>query len=347
MKKTFVAAIAIVAALLIVLAAVRIALVQYQSPASSGSGNLAVMGTDPPVAANGVSQANAHYNSVQAHKAGTDMSSGWTQVSGSGTLNLMASGQAQVMASSQVDAATYDAFKFNVDSVNEVYHGQAYTATVASSTISATSQNKVHVNSSSSASALVDIKTFIQNTGSSSNPQFVFSATAYATGVPAQASTSLSLQVGTNVDLAGQAWFSSFEAQTTTNLSVVTATLTSGSLTLNLQNSGGANGQVQEIIITPVSASTTLSAYLPDSYSGSAVFAVSGSGSIQQTSSLQASTLSSAGAVIASGSTDTLTYNGNISMSGSIQSSGVVSGQQYVITCIGANTYASTTVVAS
>ena len=346
MKKTFVAAIAIAAALVIVLAAVRIALVQYQSPAA-GSGNLAVMGTDPPVTANGVSEANAHYNSVQAHKAGSDMSSGWTQVSGSGTLNLMASGQAQVMAASQVDAATYDAFKFNVDSVNVVYHGQAYTATVASSTITATSQNKVHVNSSSSATALVDVRTFIQNSGTSSNPQFVFSASAFATEVPEQASASLSLQVGTSVDLTGQAWFSAFDAQTTTNVNVVSATLSSGSLTLNLENSGGASGQVQEIIITPVSASTTLSAYLPDSYSGSAVFAVDGSGSVQQTSSLQASTLTSTGSMVASGSSDTLTYNGNIAMDGSIQASGIVSGQQYVITCIGANTYASTTVVAS
>ena len=346
MKKKFVAAIAIVAALVIVLAAVRIALVQYQSPAAA-SGNLAVMGTDPPRAAGGVSQANAHYSSVQAHKAGSDMSSGWTQVSGSGTLNLMASGQAQVMAASQVDAAAYDAFKFNVDSVNVVYQGQSYTATIASSTITATSQNQVHVNSSSSATALVDVRTFIQNSGTSSSPQFVFSATAFATEGPSQASASLSLQVGTSVDLTGQAWFSTFEAQTSTNVNVVSATLSSGSLTLNLQNSGGASGQVQEIIITPVSASTSLSAYLPDSYSGSAVFAVSGSGSMQQTSSLQASTLSSAGAVIASGSTDTLNYNGNIAMDGSVQSSGVVSGQQYIITCIGANTYASTTVVAS
>ena len=50
---------------------------------------------------------------------------------------------------------------------------------------------------------------------------------------------------------------------------------------------------------------------------------------------------------MASGSSTSLSYSGNIAMNSGIAASGVVSGQQYVITCIGANTYASTTVVAS
>ena len=343
MKKTFVTAIAIVAALVIVLAA-AVALLQYQ-PSQEGSGILAVMGTDPPTTPDGVSAAHAHYNSVQAHKTGSDMSSGWTQVSGSGTLDLMASGSAQVMATSQVNAGAYDAFRFNVDAVDIVYQGQAYAATVASSTITATSQSKVQVNSTSSATALVDVRTFVQNTATASNPQFVFSATAVATSVPEQAS--LSLQIGATLDLASQAWFSSFETQTSANVNVVSAALASSSLTLNLKNSGEASGQVQEIIITPVSASSSLSGTLPTSYSNSAIFTVSGSGTLQQTSSLQASTLSTAGATVSSGATGSLSYSGNIAMDGTLTSSGIVSGEQYVVTCIGANTFASTTVVAS
>ncbi|MDE1852133.1 MAG: hypothetical protein KGI38_00080 [Thaumarchaeota archaeon] len=345
MKKTYVAAIAILAAIVIVLAA-AVALLQYQ-PSSSGSGKLAVMGTDPAVASSGVSAATIAYSSVYAHQAGSDMASGWTQVSGSGTMNLMASqGTAQTLATSQVNAATYDAFKFNVDSCNVVYQGQTYAATVASTTLTAQSQSKVQVNASSSSAAVVDLRTFIENTATTSSPQFVFSATAVATSVPPQTEASLSLQIGATADLSGQAWWSTFMSQTSTNLNVV-ATLSSGSMTLNLQNSGSANAEVQEIIITPVSATAYISGSLPASLSGSAVFTVSGSSSVQQSSSFQASALLNGGATVASGSSSTLTYTGNIATGQSVVATGIVAGQQYIITCIGANTYSSTTVVAS
>ncbi len=346
MKKTYVAAIAILAASAIVLAA-AVALLQYQSPIQSSSGRLAIMGTDPAVAASGVSDASVTYSSVMAHTAGSDMASGWTQVSGSGSMDLMASqGNAQTLATAQVNAAAYDAFRFNVDSCKVIYQGQTYVATVASSTLTAQSQSKVQVTSNSTAAAVVDLRSFIENTASSSSPQFVFSATAVATGVPLQASASLDLQLGSAVDLSGQAWWTTFVSNTSTNLNVA-ATLTGSSLTLNLQNSGGADADVQEVIVTPVSASAFASASLPSTLSGSAVFTVTGSGAIQQSPSFQASALLSSGTTVASGSSATLDYSGNIAMDSSILASGVVSGQQYIITCIGANTYASTTVVAS
>ncbi|MDG6963522.1 MAG: hypothetical protein JRN27_01205 [Nitrososphaerota archaeon] len=350
MKKTYVAAIAIVAAVAIVLAA-AVATVQYQSPSQSGSGNLSIMGVDPPEASQGVSHAMMHYSSVQAHKAGSSMSSGWVQVSGSGSMDLMASGTAQVLAASKVKAASYDAFRFNVDSIDVVYNNRTYAAVVASSTVTATSRSAVSVNDSSSASALVDVRTVIQNTATSTNPQFVFSATAVATSVPSQATASVSLQVGVTVDLSTQAWYSTFQAETSASVNVVAATLSRDSLTLSLQNTGDASGQIQEIIITPVSASTSLTSVisiaLPASFNGSAIFTVSGSGVVQQTSSIQASMLTSAGTTVSSGSSSTISYTGNISMSGTTQTNGVVSGQQYLVTVIGSNVYASTTVVAS
>jgi Domain of unknown function (DUF4382) len=339
MKKTHVAVIAIAAAFVIVLAA-AVALIQIQT-SQIATGNLAIMGTDPAVAASGVSDATVAYSSVYAHQSGSDMASGWAQVSGSGTMDLLASqGTAQTLATSQVSAATYDAFKFNVDSCKVVYQGQTYAATVASTTLTAQSQTKVQVNSSSSAAAVVDLRTFIENTATTSNPQFVFSATAVATAVPPQTTSAISLQIGATLDLSGQAWWSTFMTQTSTNLNLG-ATLTSGSLSLNMHNSGSADAQVQEIIVTPVSAFASVSSTLPSSLSGSAVFTVSGSGAVQQSSSLQASTLLTSGATVASGSSATLQYSGNVA------TDSIVTGQQYVITCIGANTYASTTVVAS
>jgi len=343
MKKTHVAAIAIAAAVVIVLAA----LVALQSPSPSATGQLTVMGTDPPVTSSGVSDATASYSSVYAHQAGSDMASGWTQVSGSGTLDLMASqGTAQTLATSKVNAAAYDAFKFNIDSVKVVCQGQTYAATVASTTITATSKSQVQVSSGSSAAALVDLRTFVLNTADSSNPQFVFSASAEATSIPPQATATLSLDLGAVIDLSGQAWWSSFVSQTSTNLNV-DGSLSSSSLALHMQNSGSANAQVQEIIITPTSASVDATMSLPSSLSGSAVFTVSGSGTVKQSSAIQASSMLNGGATVASGSSSTLNYSGNVVTDSSLQSTGIVAGQEYIITCIGANTYASTTVVAS
>jgi hypothetical protein len=347
MKKTSNAEIAIAAALVVTLAAMGAILYQ---PSLAGTGQLAIMGTDPAIAASGVSDSSVHYSSVSAHRAGSDMSSGWTQVSGSGTLDLMASGSAQTMATSQVSAGTYDAFRFNVDSCKVVYQGQEYAATVASSTITAESQSRVLVNSSSTATAvaIVDMRTFIMNTGNTSKPQFFFSASAVATSVPSSAFVSASLQLGTTASLSGS-WWTDFVAKSSTQVAV-TGSVSSNSIVLSIHNTGSADAQAQEVVVTPASAWAYASASLPASYSGSAVFTVDGAGSLQSTTYVQSAAVLSGGASVASGSSATLTYNGNISMdfgAGTATFTGVVPGQQYIVTVIGANTYASALVVAS
>jgi Domain of unknown function (DUF4382) len=348
MKKTYVAAIA-VAALLTVALAVGAALVNSQSP-SQNSGNLTVMGTDPPVAAQGVTAASVHYSSVQAHSAGSDMASGWAQVSGSGTLDLMAGqGAATTLATSKVGAGTYDAFRFNVDSAKVTYQGTEYTATTATTTVTAVSHDRVTVNSNSSAAAVVDLRTFVMNTGDTSKPAFIFSASAAATAVPQDALLSLTLQVGSKADLSAQAWWSSFVSETSTDVHLQ-ATMTGSSLHLVVQNSGGSSAEVQEVIITPASASAYGSASLPSSLTGSAVFTVDGSGTVQHTTTFQSAALLSGGANVASGGSETLSYSGSINLDfggASVSVSGILAGQEYLVTVIGANTYASTTVVAS
>lgn len=351
MKKTYVATVAIAAAFIIALAAAVAYLQNQPSPTSqSGSGQLAVMGTDPPITASGVSDSHFHYNSVSAHRAGSDMSSGWTQVSGSGDFDLMATqGSAQTIAVSQVQAGAYDAFRFNVDSAQVTYQGQEYAATVASATLTAQSQAKVQVNGSSKAAALVDLRTFIINAGNSSKPQFIFSASVVATSVPPQALLTISLQLGGSADLSGQAWWTTFVAQTSSNVDL-SAQLTSSSMALSLHNSGDADADVQEVIVTPVSATAFASATLPSSFTGSAVFTASDSGSLQQSTSLQSAALLTGGTTVSSGSSTNLDYTGNIAMSfgaGTLHVAGVLAGQQYLVTVIGANTYASAIVVAS
>jgi hypothetical protein len=344
MKKTSNVEMAIAAALVAALAATA-ALLFLPSPGATGQ--LAVLGTDPAIAAAGVTQSSMHYNSVYAHRAGSDMSSGWTQVGGSGNLDLMASGSAQTVATSKVATGAYDAFRFNVDSCRVVYRGQEYAATVASSTITAQSQSNVLVSESSSSAAVVDLRTFVMNTGNESRPQFYFQATGQATAVPSSALASVSLQLGTNNTLSGS-WWTDFTAKSSTQVEM-TAIVTNNSMVLGLHNTGSADAQVQEVIVTPVSVSAYAASSLPSSYTGSAVFTVSGSGSMQATTSAQSAALLSGGTSITSGNSATLTYDGAVWMDFGLGTNYkvVVPGQQYIVTVIGANTYASALVVAS
>jgi hypothetical protein len=52
------------------------------------------------------------------------------------------------------------------------------------------------------------------------------------------------------------------------------------------------------------------------------------------------------GATVSSGSSGSLSYSGSIATNSNAQAS-IVPGQQYIVTIVGANTYASTVAVAS
>ncbi len=321
------------------------------SALSTNGGDFAVMATDPPVAASGVSSATVTYDGLAVHSAGSSSASGWTEIDASGTINLMSSVNiSQTIASTQVQSGTYNMVAMNVTSGTVVYHGQTYTAAIASGDIQVNLNSNVQVNSSTSSAAIIDLRTFVINAGNTSNPQFVIAASAQATSVPSSDVTTASLQVGSTSSLQGQAWWATFQAQTSTKVSITSATLTAGSLSLQLGNSGNASGDVQTVVVTPVSAGATANTSLPATLSGSAVFTVSGSGSAQESNTLQgAILLNSTGTIIAAGSTTSVGFTGTVSLSfgpGAIQVSGVVPGQTYLITVMGTNTFANAVVVA-
>ncbi len=321
------------------------------SQRQSGDGDFAMMATDPPIAASGVSSATVTYDGLAVHSAGSSSASGWTEIDAIGTIDLMSSvNVSQTIASTQVQSGTYNMVAMNVTSGTVVYKGQTYTAAIASGDVQVDLNSNVQVNSSNSSAAIIDLRTFIINAGNTSNPQFVVSTSAKATSIPSGYVTAASLQVGSTSSLNGQAWWTTFQARSTTNVTITSATLTAGSLSLQLGNSGNASGDVQTVVVTPVSASTTANASLPATLSGSAVFTVSGIGSAQESSTLQgAILLNSTGTVIDTGSTTNVDFTGTISLSfdsGAIQVSGVVPGQTYLITVMGANTFANAVVVA-
>lgn len=317
-----------------------------------GQGTLAMQMTDPPYAPAGVSSAVVTYNGLAVHSAAATSTSGWVQLSASGTIDLMSSANiSQTIAAAKIQSGVYDQARINIASGSVIYNNQNYAAAIASGSITATMQQNAVVSASGEAEAIIDLRTFIVNAGSSSSPQFIISSTAQATTEPPSAVTSASIQVGARASLQGQAWWTAFVDQTTTRVVVSSATLTSTSLNLALENSGNATADVQTVIITPISASSSTTASMPASLNGSAVFTLSSSGSLEESNTLQGvSLLTSVGTQVSASASTTLSYAGAISLefglSGSMQSSGIISGHEYLITCMGANTYSSTTVVA-
>jgi hypothetical protein len=315
------------------------------------SGDFAMMATDPPVVASGVTAATATYSSLAVHTAGASNATGWVQLNGTGTINLMSSENvSQTIAAAKIQSGTYDAVRMGIQSASVTYDNQAYAAAVASSNITTKLQSDAQVTASQSSAAVVDLRTFVMNTGSSTNPQFVFSACAKATTVPPSEVASASLQVGAQTQLQGS-WWVGFQDQTSTNVTISSATLTSGSLDLQLKNTGNDSAHIQTIVITPVSSgSVVATATLPASMSGSAIFTVNSAGSLQASNSLQGAVLLSGNSsLLAAGSSTSLDYSGSISLGFGvvgIQLTGIVPGQQYLITVMGANTYGSVVVTA-
>lgn len=322
------------------------------STSNQGStGDFAMMAVDPPVVASGVTEATVTYNSLALHSAGSSNATGWVQLNSTGTVNLMSTENvSQTIAAAKVQSGAYDSVRMGIKSASVTYHNQAYAAAVASSNITSKLQSDVQVTASQSSAAVVDLRTFVMNTGSSTSPQFVFSACAKATTVPPSQVAAASLQVGAQTQLQGS-WWVGFQDQTSTNITIASATLTSGSLDLQLKNTGNDSAQVQTIAITPVSSGGIMAtSSLPASMSGSAIFTVSSTGSLQESNSLQGAVLLSGNSSqLAAGSSTTLDYSGSISLGFGvvgIQLTGVLAGQQYLVTVMGANTFGSAVVTA-
>jgi hypothetical protein len=319
------------------------------SSQSPGNGEFAMMATDPPITASGVTQAYAHYDSAEAHRSGAGGAGSWVKLTGSGNIRLTSSAdQAQTVATAKVKSGVYDKVHLNITAVTVTYNDVNYTATVASSSFTSAMATAARVNASATSRADIDLRTFIMNAGNTTKPQFVFTGTAKATTVPSSVAGSASINLGAKTDLQS-GWWTQFVADTSTKVQLKSASLSQGSVQFQLQNTGGETANVRTVVITPASASTNIQVNLPASFQGSAVFTADADGSLQASNTLQAIIMTGgADANVTSGGTVNFTFGGTISLGLgiTIQGSGIVSGQEYIVTVMGANTYASIVVVA-
>lgn len=323
---------------------------QTSSYSGATQGQMAVMATDPPVTASGVTSVVVQYNDLAVHEEGSSSTSGWVSLNSSGSLDLTGIvNVSKTIATTKLAAGSYDMIRLNITSAIVTYHGQNYTATVRTGKLTVHMTGSVQVNSTASSAALIDVRTFVENSNST-NPQFFLSASAVATNVPRSDVTTASLQVGSKFDLTGRPWFTQFEDQTSAKVAISSCTLTSGSLSLTLTNSGGAAANIKTVIVTPIKAGVRANGSLPSSLAGSAVFTVDSSGSLTSSGSLSLqSILGVAGLNMSSSASSTLSFSGTIKLGLGLNlglGAGIVSGQQYLVTVVGDNSFASTTVVA-
>ena len=351
--------IGVVLTIAVISAAVVLTMPSATTGGGGGSGKMAVLATDPPYAGGGTKQYE-HYKSVEAQQsnsggqsptASTTQSSsgaGWVSLDASGWLELNTLVNASdTVALQNVNAGTYDSVRFTFDQAIVTYNGQNYTAQTSSGQITAALTSNAQVSGGSTTVVLFDLRTVIVNAGSSSSPNFIATSSARAEVVPSGSVASASLSLGAKTDLTASSWFDSFVSGNA-HLVTTAESLSSSSLSVTVKDTGTEASNVDLVIVTPVSVLGSGQVLIPGSLDGSAVFQPDGGGSLQASNDVAAQLSGGSGAAVSSASSSTFTYSGSIQFGTGISAvTGVQTGQSYVITVIGNNSVASSTVVAS
>jgi hypothetical protein len=307
-----------------------------------------MLATDPPTTASGVSKVYLQYSGEDLHSAGSASASGWVSMNSEGTVELTSLvNTTQTIASSKIKSGAYDMARLDVASVKVLYNNQNYTASVPSGQFAANMNGQAEVNGSAPSAAVIDLHTLVVNAGNSTQPQFLFSASASAAVMPSSA-VSASFTIGGKADFHSQSWWGQLIVRSAPALQITSASMTSNSLSLTVTNSGGSNTTLRLVTITPASVGGGVG-ILPPALTGSATFLINQDGTLSSstTASLQ-TLLLGPGVNLAAGSSTTLTYSGTIQLgkSGLLSVTGVLQGQQYLVTVISGDSAASFVVLA-
>jgi len=335
--------------------------VSAQGQASTGEGVLSVLMTDPPHVPTGVTAIFAYYIGLAVHDA-----QGWTTVAVAGEIELLGTvNVAQTLASANLPTGTYDQVGLELTSALVTYEGVNYTAIVQGGHLTIGILGGTVVSPSRPAAALIDIQPIVMNVGSESSPQFVLWAEARAFPVPsAQVSESTGTE-GYRFSLQGLNWWHDDEYIASTELAISGVTLSANSLSLSVADPGTSGTWLKLVVVSEANPTLGITAKysVPSAITGGAVFVIQDnanlvqfmpilhtstpmSGGESQTSVLDA--LGMAGYNLTAGSSVRLSYSGNIELIFGVfaQSGGIISGDAYWVTVVGANTISSTEVTA-
>jgi hypothetical protein len=278
-------------ALILAVAIIGVAIFAGVSPLTQQStgqqkATLSILLTDPPNVPSGVTAIYVEYSNLMVHISNAGNESGWYSINSGGIIDLMSVlNVSQTIGSAQLPFGTYNLLKFNISSATVTYEGSNYTAFVYNSEITVPIEGGVVLNSTQLNAILVDIYPTVVDIGSPSNHEFIISTTASACQMP-NADQEKGIGIcGYRMNLLGNSWWNGCESYNMVNLTITSASLSSSSLNLTVQNTGNGSSMLTEVIITPIQEfNWSVGNYgymcIPQ-MNGSAIFYINSTGGLQ------------------------------------------------------------------
>lgn len=264
-----------------------------QSKVAAGDqGTLSVLLTDPPSVPANVTAVYVTYSNVGVHVGKAGNQTGWTNANVTGTIDLMKMvNVSSTIAIVKVSTGVYNALRFNVSSALVTFNGDNYTAFVPKAELTVIIPGGIQVNSTSTAGAIIDMHPTVLNIGSRSTPEFIVDTAASVFSVPPSAITNAIQHVGAVMGIGNQGWWQRINEQYTANISITSASVANGSLSVTIQNTGNQSVTLSTLTVAPVGSecaapqSSQNHMAPPLCLTGSAVFLVQNDSTLKSVSS--------------------------------------------------------------
>ncbi len=340
-------------------------LTSKSNPQSSApdTGLLAVQLTDPPNVPNGVTDVFINYSEIDVHIASVGLASGWYAVANSSNVDLMSLVNVSVtLGSAPVSSGVFNLVRFDINSATVTFLGKNYTARVPSNHLTIPIfSGGIRIAANASAGVLIDFSPTVVPLWNKSTAGFILVPVAKGFPIPGQYWSPSLVQRG---ERDNRHWWSSFETNAGTAVSIQSARLSPNFLRVVVKNTGNESVTLTGIAVSAnisVPNSSTSLTLNPgshfiqinsdvmiaqntasDDYYGKlrtiATFAILSNGSLVQPSAGLEIPQSSLGFVMAPGQTQTFVYSSNIATLNiaEILSGAIVPGVQYVISVLGA-----------
>jgi len=325
------------------------------------TGTLSILLTDPPQVPDGVTKVYITYTSLAVHYHGPNDTGGWVELNEQGTIELLGTVNVGVtIAAANIQTGVYNGIKFNISSAEVTYNSKNYTAFVPTAQLKVPIIGGIRVNASKLSATIINIDPVVMNIGNTATPEFIIRAWAKAFAIPPGQVGAEAGHRGYHLELGTRNWWKHFQEQSAINLQISGASLTSSSLTVSVANTGNQSTSAKLVIITSLQmvrraehANHTVPIFW-----GSAIFLVMPSGTMQLVNATNRQEMEAFRTMLFStqtgynmtvGGSATLSYSGPVVLGFGLQPNlpfVLVPGDQYVLTVIGENAVASTTVVA-
>ena len=150
----------------------------------------------------------------------------------------------------------------------------------------------MQVNSTSTAGAIIDMHPTVLNIGSKSTPEFIVDTAASVFGLPQGVITKAIEHVGTVMRIDNQTWWQHINEQYTANIQITAASVSNGSLSVTINNTGTQPVTLGTITVAPLGSECATPASTsqnhraaPPCFTGAAVFLVQNDSSLKSFSS--------------------------------------------------------------